>query len=56
MTLILAPTLTLTWHQELKFIEEWKGKGAEDVDAQVRVRVRVSVRVRVRVRVSDRVN
>ena len=52
MTLTLAPTLTLTWHQELKFIEEWKGKGAADVDAQVSVSVSVSVRVRV----SDRVN
>jgi len=52
MTLTLAPTLTLTWHQELKFIEEWKGKGAADVDAQVSV----SVRVRARVRVSDRVD
>ena len=52
MTLTLAPTLTLTWHQELKFIEEWKGKGAADVDAQVSVRVRV----RISVRVSDRVD
>ena len=54
MTLTLAPTLTLTWHQELKFIEEWKGKGAADVDAQVSLSV--SARVRARVRVSDRVD